>query len=150
MRSGLRGSENTSPPAADCALTLVRPRDALLVEGVARTCVLQVRGSSQPEPQTSKAELHCNTVDSCFLSKDFRALRRAERRSAQGQRRWPLHVWSRLRRPALIKQSSKTHLSVPRCAPPACDVLVGLAGRQQRVWNPRSRAEHQREPKDSL
>jgi hypothetical protein len=29
MRSGLRGSENTSPPAADCALTLVRPRGAL-------------------------------------------------------------------------------------------------------------------------
>ena len=39
--------------------------------------------------------LHCNTVDSCFSSKDFQAPRRAERRSAQGQRRWPLHVWLR-------------------------------------------------------
>jgi REP element-mobilizing transposase RayT len=42
--------------------------------------------------------LHCNAVGSCFFSKDLQALRRAERRSAQGQRRWPLHVWLQLRR----------------------------------------------------
>jgi hypothetical protein len=36
MRSGLRGSENTSPPAAVCSLSLVRPRGPLVVEGVAR------------------------------------------------------------------------------------------------------------------
>ena len=36
--------------------------------------------------------LHCNAVGSCFFSKDLQALRRAERRSAQGQRRWPLHA----------------------------------------------------------
>ena len=39
--------------------------------------------------------LHCNAVGSCFFSKDLQALRRAERRSAQGQRRWPLQVWLR-------------------------------------------------------
>ena len=36
---------------------------------------------------------------------------------------------------------------MPRCATPACDVLVGLAGRRLRVWNPRSHTEHQREQK---
>jgi hypothetical protein len=40
--------------------------------------------------------LHCNAVGSCFLGKDLQALRRAERRSAQGQRRWPVHAaWRR-------------------------------------------------------
>ncbi len=81
--------------------------------------VRQVRGflsSIGGELQTLTTGLHCDTVNSCFFSKNFRALRRAERRSAQGQRRWPLHVWLRLRRAALhlpCLSLITRHLSLP-------------------------------------
>ncbi len=59
--------------------------------GVAGLCLL-LMASSRWRCGGLPAPLCCNSASSCFLDKNFRALRRAERRSAQGQRRWPLHV----------------------------------------------------------
>jgi hypothetical protein len=56
-------------------------------------------------------------------------------------------IFKTARRNRFAYQPQEQAPSGENCATAACDVAAGLAGRGLRVWDPRSRAEHQCEQK---